>query len=113
MRILAIFLVVISLAACAATADAVDIYKFKKDRVDQSLGGNRGYISGKPEGLPESAGCRKRTLIGIDIELPAGSYPGGKDLPQEEAVSAEETVTKTRGGKEKVVHTEEAESWIK
>ena len=111
MKIFVVLVLVIGMVASSGVADAIEIYKFKKARVDQSLKGNRGFLSGKPEGLPESAGCRKRTLIGVDIELPAGSYPGGKDIPGEKA--AKETVTETGRGTEKVVHTEEAESWIK
>ncbi len=53
-------------------ADAIDIYTFKKDRVDQTMGGNRGYISGKPADMKPETLHRKRTLIGVDIELPSG-----------------------------------------
>ena len=57
----------------ASVCEAVDIYTFKKDRVDQSLsGGNRGFISGTPPAEPENRNT-KRTLIGVDVELPMTS----------------------------------------
>ncbi|MFA6636627.1 MAG: hypothetical protein WCV56_05955 [Candidatus Omnitrophota bacterium] len=48
---------------------AIDIYTFKKERVDQELEGNRGYIMGAPN-RTEDRRPRKRTIIGVDIELP-------------------------------------------
>jgi hypothetical protein len=48
---------------------AIDIYTFKKERVDQELKGNRGYIMGtSPKTQDRRPG--KRTLIGVDVELP-------------------------------------------
>ena len=52
----------------AEYAGAIDIYTFKKERVDQELNGNRGYLMGTPPAVKER-GSRKRTLIGVDIEL--------------------------------------------
>ena len=53
----------------AAYSNALDIYTFKKDRVDQDLStGNRGYISGTAP-VDEKKRNLKRTLIGVDIEL--------------------------------------------
>ena len=53
----------------AAYSNALDIYTFKKDRVDQDLStGNRGYLSGSTP-APEGKRNLKRTLIGVDIEL--------------------------------------------
>lgn len=52
-----------------AYSNALDIYTFKKDRVDQNLStGNRGYISGTAP-VDEKKRNLKRTLIGVDIEL--------------------------------------------
>ena len=51
------------------SASAVDIYTFKKERVDQGMDGNRGYIMGSVP-KADSRGSKKRTLIGVDIELP-------------------------------------------
>ncbi|MBL7072769.1 MAG: hypothetical protein ISS33_03185 [Candidatus Omnitrophica bacterium] len=47
----------------------LEIYTFKRDRVDQEIDGNRGYISGE---APEPAGKPRktqRTLIGVDIQV--------------------------------------------
>jgi len=41
----------------------VDVYTFKKDRVDQGTGDNRGFAKEDPGQTP----VKKRTLIGIDI----------------------------------------------
>jgi len=51
-------------------AFAVDVYTFKKDRVDQDLNGNRGYIVGTPPKQEDNRN-KKRTLIGIDVEIPS------------------------------------------
>jgi len=89
-----------------------DIYTFKKDRVDQELSGNRGYISGKPSNIPETKRNLKRTLIGVDVELAVGSdeeAPAAAE-PRPEKVSStmprsKEPVT--------VVGNEDEEQWIK
>ncbi len=47
-----------------------DVYTFQKERVDQAVDGNRGYIMGVP---PRTTGPERkltRTLIAVDIELP-------------------------------------------
>ncbi|MBU0683711.1 MAG: hypothetical protein KJ864_05425 [Candidatus Omnitrophica bacterium] len=45
----------------------LEVYTFKKDRVDQDVSGNRGYVMGKaPEGV-EKPRNTQRTLIGVDI----------------------------------------------
>lgn len=85
---------------CGPMANAIDIYTFKKDRVDQDLSaGNRGYLSGNP---PKEEGKRnlKRTLIGVDIEL-AGTdsddddyeeAPKGEIKKQEEPKQTKKTI---------------------
>ncbi|MFC1570888.1 hypothetical protein ACFL4E_03805 [Candidatus Omnitrophota bacterium] len=67
----------------AYAGNAMDIYTFKKDRVDQNLeGGNRGYISGSPPPADKDRDL-KRTLIGVDIEL-AGTADDDEDyVPSE------------------------------
>ena len=64
-RIVALLILVSLISSGCA---AVDVYTFKKDRVDQSIQGNQGYIEGE---APVSTDTRnpERTLIGIDIEL--------------------------------------------
>jgi len=48
----------------------VEVYTFKKDRVDQTLKGNEGYISGdRPDDEPRPERSSKRTLIGVDVEI--------------------------------------------
>lgn len=47
----------------------LEIYTFKKDRVDQEIDGNRGYISGKAPEAVEKPRKTQRTLIGVDIQI--------------------------------------------
>ena len=54
------------IAGCGAN---VRTYTFKVDRPDQELVGNMGYISGETPQV-ESVRKSKRTIVGIDIELP-------------------------------------------
>jgi hypothetical protein len=72
--------------ALAECAGAVDVYTFKKERVDQELKGNRGYLMGQPPAVETSA-SRKRTLIGVDVEVPFTS-----SCPEEDMTSSEEPV---------------------
>ena len=70
-------LVVILLASMVLSGcSGARIYTFKKDRVDQRTEGNRGYIKGTPPPEPIRKGVAKRTLIGIDLEVPL--LPGEK-----------------------------------
>ena len=52
----------------------VEVYTFKRKRVDQDLVGNRGYLSGKPEHVPSKTKSDERTMIGIDVMLPTSLY---------------------------------------
>ena len=110
MRRVIALLVALGFLAGAFQVEAIEIYKFKKERVDQSLKGNRGYISGQPPAVEEKRNL-KRTLIGIDIEIPSGILPGGKDLPEEKAQTGETPAASKSG--EEVIRTEEAEVYIK
>lgn len=57
--------VILSLAGCARiTSQVVD-----KERVDQEMDGNRGYLMGKPS-APAAPRKTKRRMIQTDIELP-------------------------------------------
>ena len=51
--------------------EGIDVYTFKRKRVDQELSGNRGYLSGKPSYVPSKKKSEKRTLIGVDVEVPS------------------------------------------
>ncbi len=85
-----LFSLVVAIFVLAGTvsAFAIDIYTFKKERVDQELKGNRGYLSGKAPARPSGGMKKERTLIGIDIELPASFFPGGRDLDADETPRA-------------------------
>ena len=66
MRIIIILSLVLILSGCGAT---VNTYTFEKERVDQSLEGNRGYLMGSAPEITEERDTT-RTWVGIDIELP-------------------------------------------
>lgn len=119
--IIMIFTFMVS-AVIVTGAEAVEVYTFKKDRVDQDLSsGNRGYISGEPKDIPEKKRNLKRTLIGVDIEV-----PGIIDTDTEEPEKKESTTPKTcpkrldKGGQPvrsdepvTVISDSEEEQWIK
>jgi len=52
-----------------AGCSSVNVYKFEKDRVDQKLAGNKGYVEGDESAEPATERKTKRTLIGVDIDL--------------------------------------------
>lgn len=93
------------------SAGGIEIYTFRKERVDQKIEGNRGYIMGKPRTEPERT-PRKRTLIGVDIELP----PLGL-MPEEDAVETlpieEKELSPAHTGPTTVVGTPKPETVIK
>ena len=67
-------LISIVLAGCSNVGSP---YLITKDRVDQEIEGNRGYLMGTPPPAPARGGdVPKRTLIGIDVEIPI--LPGEK-----------------------------------
>lgn len=92
------------LSFAVVKAEAIDIYTFKKDRVDQELRGNRGYLFGKPKDIPEVKRNLKRTLIGIDIEI------GAIVTPLKTETSSE---TRNERQVEEVKVTVVEEEWIK
>jgi len=70
-KLMALFvLFCVSISGCTHTkVKNVEVYTFKKERVDQKIEGNQGYLTGTPPEIgPRDT---KRTLIGVDIELPA------------------------------------------
>lgn len=76
--LIAVLLISVILAGCTDAR----VYTFKKERVDQTMAGNRGYIAGTPPPAPIRGEVPKRTLIGIDIEVPI--LPGEEiELPPE------------------------------
>jgi hypothetical protein len=104
------------------TADAIEVYTFKKDRVDQEIHGNQGYLMGN---APAQTGERnlKRTLIGVDIELPGGDSSSKttateakkqKPLPPKKTKGTEVEIKEKEPVKPApVVEEEEEDNWIK
>ena len=92
------------------------IYTFEKDRVDQTRVGNRGYIIGTPPPAPAERTVPKRTLFGLDIEVPL--LPGEKGYVPTEGgpIQAEDIKMTPKKSTPKVevkeVITEE-EEWVK
>ncbi len=110
-------LFIVAVFLMASTADAVEIYTFKKDRVDQNLDkGNRGYLTGQPAAGPERTGTRQRTLIGIDIEIPEFGAEASEDEEAEAQLRKTPAPEKKMPAvKERIVEEEvfTEEEWIK
>jgi len=118
--VVTILLVSIALSGCSN----VRTYTFKKDRVDQTQEGNRGYIMGTPPPAPISGEVPKRTMFGVDIEVPIlpgekamtskkeVSYVEEREVIEEEMVPAMEEKTNFEPKKETQA-TESEEEWIK
>jgi hypothetical protein len=65
---LAVMLLVILLLITGCSG--VKTYTFKRDRVDQDMQvGNKGYLAGTPPPAESREGL-KRTMIGVDVEIP-------------------------------------------
>ena len=82
--------IIIMMCVLIGGCSNVDVYTFKKDRVDQGMPGNHGYVTGKVPPAPEP-GPSKRTLIGIDIELDSagsGSSSSASGASQTASASA-------------------------
>ena len=109
--LVALLLASITLGGCYT----MRTYTFKKDRVDQEVEGNRGYIMGTPPPAPAMKRVPKRTFIGVDIET--GLLPGenakvefGEPLTAEQETLAGETGKRTKA----IVEEEKIEErWIK
>jgi hypothetical protein len=78
-----IFLVAVSVVVTGCAN--VEVYTFKKERVDQGAKGNEGYLSGEVTTPKEGTATKKRTLIGIDIELKS----------KDKGETVEETISET------------------
>jgi len=66
------FVILLTLPGCVRT------YSFKKERVDQELAGNRGTIMGEVPPAPIREAVPKRTVIGVDVEIPTFAATGRK-----------------------------------
>ena len=116
--ILAILLTAVALSGCSVER----VYTFQKDRVDQSVEGNRGYLVGTPPPATATEPS-KRTLIGVDIEV--GLFPGEKsrgaaagavtaaegDVVEERGMMKEESVPQKKETTR--APEEDREEWIK
>lgn len=105
----------------------IDVYTFKKDRVDQDLTGNRGF-AGEPTKEPDKPRNTKRTLIGVDIEMPSSligerseegeaiADAASKPAPAAPAVKGKTPAPSSKPEPETIVIEEEEiteEEWIK
>jgi len=70
-KIILLLVVTVVLVAPKVFAEEkfLEVYTFKKDRVDQEIDGNRGYISGEAPKIAEKPRKKQRTLIGVDIQV--------------------------------------------
>jgi hypothetical protein len=93
------------------SAGGIEVYTFRKERVDQKIEGNRGYLMGKPKTETESV-SGKRTLIGVDIELPPLGLLPEEEVP-ETIPTEEKDVTPSHSGPTTVVGTPKPETVIK
>ena len=101
--IIAVLLVSFTLAGCSN----VRVYTFAKERVDQKEAGNRGYITGTPPPKPIGP-VKKRTLIGIDIEIPLLPGEEGYEPKSGGVIYADDVLmTPTGEGQDVVVYEEE------
>ncbi len=100
-----------TLAGCSG----VRIYEIKKDRVDQQVEGNRGYMKGTPPVAPIRRDVPKRTLIGIDMEIPILPGEKGYEPSGGGTVIYEEDIKMEPGRGEVAVEEEivEKEEWVK
>ena len=58
----------------------VKTYTFKRERVDQEMqAGNKGYLAGTPPPAESREGL-KRTMIGVDVEIPILPWEEGKGV---------------------------------
>ncbi len=106
MRRMVLVLILIGVVVCMGTeAFSFDIYTIKKDRVDQEVSGNRGYIMGNTPAYTDQRNT-KRTLIAVDIELPSGSKAAVEE-DAVEPVKQEYSAPKETAVPKKVVVVEE------
>ena len=120
--LITLLLVVITLSGCSNAR----FYTFQRDRVDQAQAGNRGYVMGTPPPVVLTGEIPKRTMFGLDIEIPV--LPGEKvELPPEgtagyreviieeeaRAVYDDTAVMKNFEPREKTPAASEEEQWVK
>jgi len=138
-KIFLLLVVAVVLLSTKAFAEEnfLEVYTFKKDRVDQEIKGNRGYLSGEVPEINEKNRKTQRTLIGVDIQVGISndddedvseavkeekeSFFGGKaektvehSKPSVKKTVQVSEVSEKAPGKNKVLIVEETETdWIK
>ena len=117
------FILLVIVSFFITGCSTVDVYTFKKDRVDQDLSGNTGFAKAGEKDITGEGRNTKRTLIGIDVELPSsGEGTSRKEkagisqdpvaaAPGEQA--AEEIVPRGVEAVQIGSETETEEEWIK
>jgi len=67
----ALLLIIAVTFLMTASGCGVKTYVIEKDRVDQEIAGNRGVLMGDVPPAPRLDSPRKRTVIGVDVEIPS------------------------------------------
>jgi len=83
--------VTMSLSGCLRT------YTFKQERVDQEISGNRGTIAGEVTPAPAIRTVPKRTVIGVDVEIPAFVNYGKKAPAEKREVTPDKELWGNKG----------------
>jgi len=97
-KIFLLLVVAVVLLSTKAFAEEnfLEVYTFKKDRVDQEIKGNRGYLSGEAPEINEKNRKTQRTLIGVDIQV---GISNDDDEDVSEAVKEKKETESFFGGK--------------
>jgi len=112
-----VVVVVLFAAKAFAEENFLEVYTFKKDRVDQEIKGNRGYLFGKAPEINEKNRKTQRTLIGVDIQVGVASdddedvdetVKEKKETKSFFGAKAEKTVEDSNPSLKKTVHVSEA-----
>ena len=115
MKLLLITILFVSIIT--AGCSDVNVYTVKKDRVDQAMRGNRGYIMGTPPPAPITGEVPKRTMINVDIEIPVLPFEKIKTTKSpRRVITKEETVVIDEKPGETDIYVEEEvieQEWIK
>jgi len=116
-RFVLLLVVMAFLAGCASTPGTkpIEVYTFQKERVDQKLAGNQGYLEGDAPPVTEPRST-KRTLIGIDVEVPGRVLPESTSSKTSSSRTTTSTTTSSQAAQTQVKQQTtvvEEEQWIK
>jgi len=95
MRILIALLV--SVVAAMSLSGCLRTYTFKQERVDQEISGNRGTIMGEVSPAPAIRTVPKRTVIGVDVEIPAFVNYGKKAPVEKKEITPDKELWGNKG----------------